>query len=218
LCPTNIQIDVMSLTRPPFESLTGPDQRRSLRAQLLLWRTRMSQTEHNCWSTSIAEQFLLHFKSNDCWHGKRIGVYFPIKNEPKLLTSWLALQTLFKCRLALPIVVEKNQALQFAHWDANPDAGQPMATGLMHIPEPKDPIWVECDLLIAPCVGFDEQCFRLGYGGGYYDRTLAAQNIECWGLAYDQTKVASLHPQLHDRPMQAIVTQTGPRRPVGYNG
>ncbi len=207
----------MSLTRPPFESLTGSDQRQSLRAQLLLWRTRMSQSEHNSLSTAIAEQLLLRFENDHRWHGKRIGVYFPIKNEPQLLTTWFALQTIYKCRLALPIVLEKNQALQFAHWDANPQLHQNMATGFMHIPEPKPPVWVDCDLLIAPCLGFDQQCFRLGYGGGYYDRTLAARQTICWGVAYEQTNVVSLHPQPHDRPMQAIVTQTGLHLPAGYS-
>jgi 5-formyltetrahydrofolate cyclo-ligase len=68
--------------------------------------------------------------------------------------------------------------------------------------------------LLVPLVGFDEQGYRLGYGGGYYDRTLAASKPRplAIGLGYEFGRLATIHPQPHDAPMDAIVTEAGVRR------
>ena len=68
---------------------------------------------------------------------------------------------------------------------------------------------------IAPLVGFDAQCFRLGYGAGFFDRTLAAlePRPQVIGVGYDAAEVATIFPQPHDVPMDWIVTGTSPPRP-----
>jgi 5-formyltetrahydrofolate cyclo-ligase len=64
------------------------------------------------------------------------------------------------------------------------------------------------DACIVPLVGFDGEQYRLGYGGGYYDRTLAAleRRAFCVGLGFAEARLPSIFPQPHDIPMQAIVT------------
>jgi 5,10-methenyltetrahydrofolate synthetase len=66
-------------------------------------------------------------------------------------------------------------------------------------------------MLIVPLVGFDAGCYRLGYGGGYYDRTIAAASPRplCVGLGFGMATLPSIFPQPHDIPMQMIVTEQG---------
>jgi 5-formyltetrahydrofolate cyclo-ligase len=66
------------------------------------------------------------------------------------------------------------------------------------------------DLLLVPLVGFDPAGYRLGYGGGYYDRTLAAIQPRplAIGIGFEQQALATIHPQPHDIPMDYIVTES----------
>jgi 5-formyltetrahydrofolate cyclo-ligase len=70
---------------------------------------------------------------------------------------------------------------------------------------------VQPDTLIIPLVGFDEACHRLGYGGGYYDRTLAKAKIKplTIGIGFEFMRLASIQPLAHDIPMDVIVTEAG---------
>ena len=67
------------------------------------------------------------------------------------------------------------------------------------------------DLLIAPLVGFDGAGYRLGYGGGYYDRTLAARSPRprVIGAGFTLSRLDTIHPQPHDIPMSLVVTEDG---------
>jgi 5-formyltetrahydrofolate cyclo-ligase len=69
--------------------------------------------------------------------------------------------------------------------------------------------------LLVPLVGFDRRGYRLGYGGGYYDRTLAAMGPKPFtiGIGYEIGCLETIHPQPHDIPMHAIVTGAGLVRP-----
>jgi 5,10-methenyltetrahydrofolate synthetase len=73
------------------------------------------------------------------------------------------------------------------------------------------------EVLLIPMVGYDSAGYRLGYGGGYYDRTLAALTPRplCIGIAYDASQLETIHPQPHDIPMNAVVTE---RRVLRYGG
>jgi 5,10-methenyltetrahydrofolate synthetase len=70
---------------------------------------------------------------------------------------------------------------------------------------------VQPDIVIAPLVGFDRKGYRLGYGGGYFDRTLAAlQPRPCAvGVGLEMMRLETIHPQPHDIPMALIVTENG---------
>jgi len=106
--------------------------------------------------------------------------------------------------VALPVVVEKSVPLEFWLWKP----GMGMRRGVWNIPVPVRREVLTPDACIVPLVGFDDQSYRLGYGGGYYDRTLLAlaKRPFCVGLGYAQARLASIFPQPHDIPMSTIVT------------
>jgi 5,10-methenyltetrahydrofolate synthetase len=85
-----------------------------------------------------------------------------------------------------------------------------MKTGHHRIPEPASGQVVTPDLLVIPCVGFDAQGYRLGYGGGYYDRTLAAWPAATRpvtvGVAYEACRTDTLQREAHDIPLDLIIT------------
>jgi 5-formyltetrahydrofolate cyclo-ligase len=110
--------------------------------------------------------------------------------------------------IAFPRVVRRDAALEFHIVPA----GEVLAPGSFGIPEPLAH-WprVTPTLLLVPLLAFDSRGHRLGYGGGYYDRTLEALNVPAIGIAYDGQEVASLPAEPHDRTLAAILTENGLR-------
>jgi 5-formyltetrahydrofolate cyclo-ligase len=88
-------------------------------------------------------------------------------------------------------------------------SGDPLEKGIWNIPIPAEGNPVLPDVVIAPIVGVDPLNFRLGYGGGFFDRTLAAMPFKplVIGVGYDLQRIATIHPQPHDIPMDRIVTE-----------
>jgi 5-formyltetrahydrofolate cyclo-ligase len=83
-----------------------------------------------------------------------------------------------------------------------------MASGLWNIPVPAVGEPVAPSLLLVPVVGFDRQNYRLGYGGGYYDRTLAAAaRPRTVGVGFEHSQIATIYPQPHDIPMDQVITE-----------
>jgi 5-formyltetrahydrofolate cyclo-ligase len=112
--------------------------------------------------------------------------------------------------VALPVIVEKSAPVEFWRWYP----GMPMQKGIWDIPVPKEREVVTLDAVIVPLVGFDESGYRLGYGGGYFDRTLAAARRRPYaiGFGYEDSRLPSIHPQRHDIPMHLIVTDQAVHR------
>ena len=136
-----------------------------------------------------------------------LGFYLPFKGEfdarplvrELLETGWSA---------ALPVVVDKKGPLEFRAW--RPAIA--MEPGVYDIPVPKERNVVTPTVLLVPVVGFDSANYRLGYGGGYYDRTLAAAAAAdrrpfAIGVGFELSRIATIHPQPHDVPMDVIVTE-----------
>jgi 5-formyltetrahydrofolate cyclo-ligase len=143
---------------------------------------------------------------------RSIGFYWPLRGEfdaRAWMASWLREQAPQNARqAALPGIPERHAPLAFYAW--TPDS--PMREGHHGIPEPASQERVTPDLLLVPCVGFDAEGYRLGYGGGYYDRTLAAwpgtaQPVTV-GVAWEACRIDEGVPEreAHDLPLDAIVT------------
>jgi len=108
---------------------------------------------------------------------------------------------------ALPVVVAPKQPLLFREWHP----GVRLARGPLDIPYPVDSPVVQPDAVLLPMNGWDTQGYRLGYGGGYFDRTLAslAQKPVTIGVSYELARLASIHPQAWDIPVDYVVTERG---------
>jgi 5-formyltetrahydrofolate cyclo-ligase len=137
-------------------------------------------------------------------HGfETLGMYWPVRGEIDVRD--LAAEHLKNGgRVALPVVVTKSAPVEFWRWQP----GMPMSRGVWNIPIPAEREVLNPDAFIVPLVGFDAGRFRLGYGGGYYDRTIAAaaRRPYCLGLGYEAARLQSIFPQPHDIPMDMIVT------------
>ena len=135
--------------------------------------------------------------------GRMVSLYWPFRGEPDL-RPWLASINERGGRTALPIVVEKAKPLVFRAYRP----GERLEKGVWNIPVPVDGEIVIPDVTIAPLVGFDGQNYRLGYGGGFFDRTLASlpKKPLVVGVGYEMQGIATIHPQPHDIPMDRIVT------------
>ena len=133
-----------------------------------------------------------------------IGVYLPIRSEPDLSACYAQWRAQGR-RLALPVVTGRNEPLTFRVWDAE----APLRTAAFGVQVPETDETVVPDVLVIPCVGFrvlDGRPYRLGYGGGFYDRTLAAHPFPTVGVAYDQAETVSLTLMAWDRPLSRLVT------------
>jgi len=130
----------------------------------------------------------------------------PDEADPSLL---LARLIELGCQVAFPRVTAKAQPLEFHHV---PD-GAVMAPGSFGIHEPLDS-WPRAvpGLLLVPLLAFDASGHRLGYGGGFYDRTLAQLQVPAIGIAYAGQEVASLPRGPHDRTLDMVLTEQGLRK------
>ena len=119
-------------------------------------------------------------------------------------------------RTALPVVVGRDRPLVFRAWAP----GEPTVAGAWAIPVPPDGApEVEPDVLLVPMLAFDGAGFRLGYGGGFYDRTLAAlravKPVTAVGVGFSGQEMEQVPREAHDEPLDWILTEQGPRRPQG---
>ncbi len=180
--------------------------RRQKRAELLARRTALSvEARHE-----IAERArALLLQTVDLNAYKVLGFCWAIKGEidvRRIAEHHLAAGG----EVALPVMVQKSAPVEFWRWHP----GSPMQTGIWNIPIPKQRDVLTLDAVIVPLVGFDALGYRLGYGGGYFDRTLAAaaQRPLAIGLGYADSALPTIYPQPHDIPMNLIVTDRSVHR------
>ena len=132
-----------------------------------------------------------------------VSFYWPMRNEYNpvpIILKWLGEKD--RCA-ALPVIVKKNAPMKFLNWDTKTK----LEKGFFNLPvPPKDSNEVKPSVIIIPCVGFDSRNYRLGYGGGYYDRTLIKYpNAKKIGISYKSCKVDSLEPDEYDIPMDFVI-------------
>ncbi|RWP20966.1 MAG: 5-formyltetrahydrofolate cyclo-ligase [Mesorhizobium sp.] len=136
--------------------------------------------------------------------GRMVSLYWPFRGEPDL-RAWIASVNERGGRTALPVVVEKARPLIFRAYAP----GDRLEKGVWNIPIPAGGDPVLPDIVISPVVGIDPRQYRLGYGGGFFDRTLAAMPFKplVIGVGYELQRIATIYPQPHDIPMDRVVTE-----------
>lgn len=194
---------------PAGESAAWPAVRawrRSTRAALIGARVRMARDEREARARAVLQHLEAALPAAE---GAVVGFYWAFKGEIDLRGT---VRTMIArgAQAALPVVVTPAAPLEFWAWRPR----MKMARGVWNIPVPGERVPVEPALLFVPLVGFDAAGYRLGYGGGYYDRTLAAMQARplCIGVGFELGRLESIAPQPHDIPMDAIVTETGVTR------
>ena len=180
--------------------------RRGERERLLALRTAVPAAERQRWGAAIEAR--LRQVLTELVDGP-LGVYWPFRAEfdPRPLIEWAIAQGRV---VALPVVVDKRGPLEYRAWRP----GEPLVDGVWNIPIPKVCDIVVPQAVLAPLVGFDRQCYRLGYGGGYFDRTLAALSPRplAIGVGFEMSQIETIFPLPFDIPMDVIVTEARIRR------
>ena len=179
--------------------------RKGERERLIAWRMATPPAQRREWGIAI-ERGLRELLAE---RPVVLGVYWPFRAEfdPRGLIDWLIAEGR---TVALPVVVDKKGPLEYRAWRP----GEPLVDGVWGIPVPERRELVTPAMVLAPLVGFDADCYRLGYGGGYFDRTLAALSprAAAIGVGFEPQRLDTIHPQPFDVPMDLIVTEARVRR------
>ncbi len=197
---------------PAYAGLDGPGDlngwRKAERERLIALRMAIPAAER----AELGERVAAHLEEliGDP-AGLVVSAYWPFRGEPDLKPMLARLREKGAIT-ALPVVVKKAHPLVFRQWQS----GDRLERGVWNIPIPADGAEVVPDIAIAPVVGYDPQCYRLGYGGGFFDRTLASllpHKPRLFGVGYTAQAIRTIHPQAYDIPMDAVVTEAGVSRP-----
>ena len=203
-----------------FQGSDGADAQQALdvarwraaeRVRLRAERMALSVDARQTWARALAGHLdaLLPKVLGDV-EGRVISGSWPIKGEADL-RPWLSDLHARGAVVALPVVVERAAPLHFRRWVP----GMALERGNWNIPVPPDAgEELVPDLSLAPLVGWDVAGYRLGYGGGYFDRTLASLSPQpvVIGVGLQAAEVKTIFPQVHDIAMSVIVTETGVQR------
>ena len=178
--------------------------RKNLRRELLARRQAVPANRLNAWRTAMDGHLQHGFP------GLAKGVLafcWPIQNEydARHLVRRLRERG---ATAALPVVVAPKTPLIFREWHP----GVEMAVGKLDIPYPRASAELVPNTVLLPMNGFDEQGYRLGYGGGFFDRTLESLRDSkplVIGLNFELGAIATIRPQPWDIPMDYVVTERG---------
>ena len=179
------------------------DWRKATRERLIAARVAIDPTQLEAWRRRIDGHLELAFPG---LARSRLAFCWPIKGEydarhfARTLRERGALT-------ALPVVVAPRQPLVFREWHP----GVRLAHGALDIPYPVDSPEVQPDAVLLPMNGWDPQGYRLGYGAGFFDRTLAslAKRPVTIGVSYELARLDTIQPQAWDIPMDYVVTERG---------
>ena len=182
--------------------------RKQQRAQLLAARTAASAQDRAAWSASINA---LLVEVLDLQAPCVLGLCWPYRAEFDARPFAARLRAR-GVRSALPVVRGPGLPLEFRDWWP----GVLMDKGVYDIPVPRDTEALLPNVLLVPPVGIDTQGYRLGYGGGFYDRTLASLQPKPFtvGLGYTHGFLPELMPEAHDVPLDSVLNDNGVVWPI----
>jgi 5,10-methenyltetrahydrofolate synthetase len=182
-----------------------PTDRKALRRRLLADRqawcddaTRLAQAQ-----AALQHRLLeaLRQLEPEC-----LGLYWPLEGEFNPRPAALMIQNEWPCRLALPWAARTaDRQMHYRPWQGETPTGKDECG----IPSPDGQPCVP-DVVLVPCVGFTAEGYRLGYGGGYFDRYLAAHpDVTAIGLSWalGEIDAAVFQPQPHDLPLMGMLTE-----------
>lgn len=179
--------------------------RKHLRQSLIARREALSADERQHLSTHICQHLLILLAR---LQPLTLGFCWPYRGEPDIvsaITAWLGADA--KHQAALPVVPDQPGPLAFHRW--HPEAA--MQYDRFGIPQPVDRIELRPEVILVPVNGFDAQGYRIGYGGGFFDRTLAGLSPSpvTVGIGFELARLDSIAPEAHDLPLDWILTEAG---------
>lgn len=191
-----VEISSTPSSRPEIMAWRKSERARLIEARLALpasWRAETSSRLIDRLSRMVGDV-----------RGKRISLYWPLKGEPDL-RPWMKDINEAGGQALLPVVAAPKTPLVFKPWRE----GEPLEKGVWNIPIPVTSETAVPDICLAPVVGFDRRNYRLGYGGGFFDRTLAGfeRKPMVIGIGYAMQAIDTIYPFDHDIPMDVIVTE-----------
>lgn len=171
-----------------------------LRLHLLAARQVMTPAAKAAAESAICTRLLAWLRRHPV---ASLGVYHPIRQEPDLSPAYDALSTQ-GVSLSLPVIRGKDLPLEFVRWTP----GEMLVRDAMGTSAPPHGETVRPHALLIPCLGFNAAQVRLGYGGGFYDRTLEpSPRPLAIGVAYADAQV-DFAAQAHDIALDLIITET----------
>lgn len=171
-----------------------------LRRTLLSKRSALAANQRAFFDRRLGDKILQWWRTEK---PASLGVYWPMRGEPDIHQAYAELNAA-GVQLALPLIVGDNVPLQFVEWTPG-EALRKDRLGT-DIPVADNPL-IQPQALLIPCLGFNADCFRLGYGGGFYDRTLAAEpRPRTLGVAYAFGEV-DFASEVYDVALDAVVTE-----------
>ena len=189
----------------PFNDPPASDKA-ALRSEIETRRGIAHKTLGELAGTAIRDHFLA---AAPCIDASVIAGYWPFRTEIDPRPLMMALHARGLC-IVLPVVVGKAMPLKFRLWEPEATLVKAGLGGL--VPDSGAP---ECDpdLLLVPMLAFDHTGYRLGYGGGFYDRTLehlrSVKSIRAVGVAYEAQRVPTIPREVTDQRLDALLTEAG---------
>ncbi len=182
-----------------------PHSRKTLRARLIAERERFANSDRAAAAATALARSLRDLLQQI--EPELLGVYWPVRSEFNAALALQSDKSAPKLPLALPFAQRTSRRMDYRRWDgtaprAIDECGIAASDG-----EPVVP-----DTVLVPCVGFTREGYRLGYGGGFFDRWLALHpHVTTVGIAWSvqQLDAAEFRPEAHDQPLTLIVTEDG---------
>ena len=191
----------------PMQGDTLKAWRKAERTRLVAARVAVDAATIHAWREAMDATLIARF-SDRLAHGV-LAICWPIRNEYDARHAARAFRER-GATTAMPVVVAPRTPLAFREWHP----GTEMAKGAMDIPYPANTRDVTPDAVLLPMNGWDAGGYRLGYGGGFFDRTLAAaaKRPLVIGVTYEFARMETIHPQPWDIPVDWVITEAGAYR------